>query len=137
MGKYRLKMLIEKVTGESAEKEVAKRIIEPLDIDNTRYLYPCDPKAPDPHLDGYIPAGSDPATADPGRLRDITDMTPFSEGIIFNLGDLKVWAKAFANGDLLSKKMQEYTIILRVTLFNVGESLAGQHLISNLIHGMK
>lgn len=104
-----LKMIIEKETGNKAEDEIKKRIIDPLGLKNTSYPYITDNKVPDPHMNGYMPKNWEDlrGTTNLNDLVDCTVYSPFAQGMISNLGDLKVWAKAFAEGKLLSKETQK------------------------------
>ena len=104
-----LKMIIMKVTGNSAEDEITKRIIDPLGLKNTSYPKADDPKVPNPHLNGYMPPdwGAQRGTTNLNDLVDVTEYDPFAEGMISNLSDLKIWAKDFAEGKLLSPNMQK------------------------------
>lgn len=103
-----LKQIIEKVTGNKAEKEITSRIINKLGLKNTYYPYVNDPKIAIPHLNGYVPGDAKSnGTANLKDLMDLTEYTPFAEGMISNLADLKLWAKDFALGKLISPKLQK------------------------------
>jgi len=101
-----LKLIIEKVTGNRTEKEITKRIINKLGLKNTSYPFTDDPKVPTPHLNGYLSMSSN-STTNLNDLSDFTEYAPFAEGMISNLADLKIWAKAFAEGKLISPALQK------------------------------
>lgn len=98
-----LGMLIEKITGNKIEDEIYKRIIQPLGLTSTSY--PVTPYIEGQYSHGYFP---DTVT---GELKDFTVMDPsitWAAGcMISNIPDLKIYAEALANGNLLSKKTQE------------------------------
>jgi D-alanyl-D-alanine carboxypeptidase len=94
--------VIEAVTGRSAAKEIASRILEPLRLSGTGL--PDSPYMPHPHPRGYA---AEPGSAE---LRDLTESNPAvpwtAGAMISTLDDLRVWSKALATGTLLSPAMQ-------------------------------
>ena len=95
-------MIIEKVTGNRAGNEITRRIIEPLGLENT--LFPRTPGIPGQHSHGYIDREGE-------GLVDYTEVNPdipwTAGAMISNLYDMKTWAKALAEGKLVSKEMHE------------------------------
>jgi D-alanyl-D-alanine carboxypeptidase len=103
-----LKLIIEKETGRRAENVIRQRIINRLGLWNTSYPFASNPNVPTPHLNGYVAGeGKKNDTTDLNDLMDLTESAPFAEGMISNLADLKVWAKAFALGKLISPASQK------------------------------
>jgi D-alanyl-D-alanine carboxypeptidase len=98
-----LGLIIEQVTGQSAGDAIASRIIEPLRL--TGASFPTTPEMPEPYARGYA--------ADPGSavLRDLTASNPnvawTAGAMISTLDDLRVWAKALAEGTLLDPRTQQ------------------------------
>jgi|GEM_PF-62995 CubicO group peptidase (beta-lactamase class C family) len=96
-----LESIVEKVTGNSLAEEIAKRITEPLGLQQT--FYPTGVTFPG-RTRGY---DADPES---GQWIDHTEMSPdFSGGsgaMISNLYDLKTFAKALYEGTLLSPETQ-------------------------------
>ncbi|MFN8590451.1 MAG: serine hydrolase domain-containing protein [Thermomicrobiales bacterium] len=94
--------IIEQVTGQSTAAEIQRRILDPLGMTQTRY--PDTPEIPEPFPHGYA--------ADPGspNLRDLTRSNPLVAGaagaMISTLDDLHLWARALADGTLLSPETQ-------------------------------
>lgn len=95
-----LGMIIEKVTGNKAGEEITRRIIEPLGLKNTSF--PVTPDIAGKHSNGYV-------YMDGKGLVDYTRLNPdipwTGGAIVSSLSDMKIWAKALAEGKLLSKKM--------------------------------
>lgn len=95
-----LGMIIEKVTGSTAQKEITTRIIDKLGLKNTSF--PMEPAMPSPYMHGYM-AEVDPKGA---ATRDISIETPTpfwtAGGMISDLADMKTWVHALATGELLS-----------------------------------
>jgi len=100
-----LGMIMEKVTGSTAAKQITTRIIDKLGLKNTSF--PMTPDMPTPYMHGYIPATGQPNGS--GTLTDLSiySPTPFwtAGAMVSNLDDLKIWAQALATGKLLSKQM--------------------------------
>ncbi|WP_217170552.1 serine hydrolase [Streptomyces sp. AC512_CC834] len=91
-------MLIEKVTGHSYGDEIERRIIEPLDLDDTSV--PGDATSiPGPHPRGYARPGED------APLIDITEFNPSVAGasgeMISSGDDLNRFLDALVRGELL------------------------------------
>lgn len=101
-----LGMIIEKVTGSTAQKEITTRIIDKLGLKNTSF--PMDPAMPSPYMHGYM---ADPNLNDPGAAAtqdtSIETPTPFftAGAMISNMADMKTWVHALATGELLSPAM--------------------------------
>jgi D-alanyl-D-alanine carboxypeptidase len=103
-----LKLIIEKLTGNKAENEIRWRIINRLGLRNTSYPYTNNTKVPRPRLSGYIPGMAfNKNTTALKELSDFTEYAPFAEGMISNLADLKLWAREFALGKLISPAIQK------------------------------
>jgi D-alanyl-D-alanine carboxypeptidase len=106
-----LGMIVEGVTGNSFDEEISKRFTRPLGLSNT--FLPDGPGIEGEHSRGYAFAADlleDPA-GDPDELLEITTAIDPSwswaaGGMISNLEDLRVWARALAEGDLLSEEVQ-------------------------------
>jgi D-alanyl-D-alanine carboxypeptidase len=94
-----LGMIIEQVTGQSAEDAITARVIEPLGL--TQTSFPTTPEMPDPFAHGY---GLDEVD---GALPDFTRSNPAvpwtSGAMISTLEDLNTWARALGTGALLSE----------------------------------
>jgi D-alanyl-D-alanine carboxypeptidase len=93
-------MIIEEVTGSSYEAVIKDRIIEPLGLSNTSV-------AESPEMAGQYSRGYEQKEEGSRELVDRTDYLDPSivwaaGAMISNLEDLKVWAKALAEGELLS-----------------------------------
>jgi len=97
-----LGMIIDKVTGNKAADEIDTRIIEPLKLENTSM--PDKPEIPGKHSKGYVDMEGE-------GLVDYTSLNPSiawtGGGMVSSLDDMKIWAKALADGDLVSKEMHE------------------------------
>lgn len=99
-----LGIFIEKITGNTYTNEVSERIIKPLNLKNTSV--PSDPSMPDPYAHGYKYSNTD------NELLDLSTATDPSWGwaagsIISTVSDLLIWAKALAEGTLISSTMQQ------------------------------
>lgn len=94
-----LGMIIEQVTGHSAQDEINSRIIVPLGLTETSYAN--SPALPTPYSRGY---------AGPNREDVTTEVDPSFAGdagaMISNLYDLKKWNQALGTGTLLTPSMQ-------------------------------
>ncbi len=103
-----LGMVIEQVTGNSADQEIQTRIIDRLGLKDTSF--PEVPEMPSPHMEGYM-FGADNTVTDLNQLEDITILTPTgywtAGAMITTVSDLKVWVQALAGGTLLSPAMQQ------------------------------
>ena len=102
-----LGMIIEKVTGNTANKEITTRIIDKLGLKNTSF--PTGPAMPSPYMHGYMVAsGKDNSKA---ATKDISIETASAfytaGGMISNLGDVKTWIEALAAGKLVSPAMHK------------------------------
>lgn len=91
-----LEVIVERVTGRRLGEQIAKTILKPLGMNNS--LYPYDNKLPG-HLRGY---GLNPQTR---QFEDKTISNPSLPGgagaMISTLADLRVYARALAQGALL------------------------------------
>lgn len=101
-----LGMLIEKLTGNSLESEIKKRIIDKLNLKETEY--PSGPQITGFHSHGY---GED-ETPLPLPLQDVTEKYDPSWGgaagaIISSLADLKIYIKSLGEGKLTSKESHQ------------------------------
>ncbi len=97
-----LGLIIEQLTGQTADVAITERIIRPLGLTHT--VFPTTPDLPEPFVRGY-------EAAVPGAtLRDMTASNPYvpwTAGAMYStLADLRIWAKALADGSLLSPATQ-------------------------------
>ncbi len=98
-----LGLIMEQVTGQAAGELIASRILDPLGMTNTSF--PGTPDMPEPFPYGYAASpGSD-------KLRDLTASNPTvawtAGAMISTLEDLRIWARALADGTLLSPATQQ------------------------------
>lgn len=93
-----LGLLMEKVTGQSAGQVIDEKVIKPLGLMKT--YWPDSGALATPYMHGYT--GPD----DRGNLRDASSWNPSyaytSGALVSTFGDLKRWARAVADGSLLS-----------------------------------
>ncbi len=98
-----LGIIIEQLTGKKIGELTEDMILDPLKLENTSFA--TGTKMPGEHAHGYFDPDGD------GTLEDITELDPSqcwaSGAHISNLGDLKLWAKALAEGELISEKSHE------------------------------
>lgn len=98
-----LGLIMEHVTGRTAVELITTRILEPLGLTNTSF--PDTPDMPQPFPNGYA---ASPGSA---NLRDLTASNPTvawtAGAMISTLEDLRVWARALADGTLLSPATQQ------------------------------
>ena len=96
-----LGVIAEKVTGRPIDRLMQDLVIDPLGLSHTSY--PTTPAIPGPHPVGYV------AQPD-GSLRDVTAVNPAvaagAGAMISTLDDLATYAKALADGTILSPKTQ-------------------------------
>ena len=105
VGYFLVGRVIEKVTGNSVESEIEKRIAGPLGLENT--FLPGGPEFEGDTVHGY--------EEEDGKVVDTTgteatrvvnyDLAYTAGGMVSTLEDLKVWAKALATSELLSEEM--------------------------------
>ena len=97
-----LGMIAEHLTGQSIATDISERILQPLGMTDTSFATDAD--MPEPYMHGYTEKG----TGD--DLRDVTRSNPdipwASGAMISTLADLRIWAKALAEGTLLSPSTQ-------------------------------
>jgi D-alanyl-D-alanine carboxypeptidase len=107
-----LGLLMEKVTGSTAKQVIVEKVLQPLSLNNT--YWPNTFFLFAPYVHGY--------TGFTGSLMDATNWNPswgYSAGILISkFSDLKIWAKAVADGRLLSEQM-------KTERFNFGEDHYG------------
>jgi D-alanyl-D-alanine carboxypeptidase len=98
---FLLGLIVEHVTGLPVSGAIQQRILDPLSL--TSSALPGNPNMPGPFSRGYAPVSGQ-------RLEDVTRANPnvpwAAGGMVSNLHDLSVWAKALATGELLSPEMQ-------------------------------
>ena len=98
-----LGMVIEKVSGESIEDQILKRILKPMGLTNTSFPE-SSPDIPAPYAHGY-------ELDDNKKWQDITMYSPsllWSAGaMISNMQDMKRWVKAYTVGTTNSKASQK------------------------------
>jgi D-alanyl-D-alanine carboxypeptidase len=94
-----LGLILEKVTGRSAEEAITRDVIKPLGLRHTSF--PTTPRMPYPFTRGYCGA--------PGALEDCTHWSPgivwTAGAMISTIGDLHKYARQLATGALLSRKL--------------------------------
>lgn len=99
-----LGMIIEKVTGNTIGNEIRTRIIDKLGLTSTSFADTGEMTGQ--YMHGYMADVSNPTPQD---LMDITNGNPSwgwaAGAMISNLDDMKVWAKALAQGTLLTPAM--------------------------------
>ncbi|MGY1691814.1 serine hydrolase domain-containing protein [Geodermatophilus sp. SYSU D01105] len=104
-------LIVEAVTGESYEDQLAERLLEPLDLEDTHYrphLYP-------DRIADRMPAGYYTRTGDPGlaplRGRDVSrDSLSWARGaggILATTADMTRWERALYEGELLPPQQQD------------------------------
>ncbi|MBA3274176.1 MAG: beta-lactamase family protein [Chloroflexia bacterium] len=98
-----LGMIAEAVAGQPIDILIAERILVPLGMTNTSFA--TTPNMPEPFAHGYF-------KGEPGDpLRDVTESNPdipwASGAMISTLADLGIWAKALAEGTLISAEMHQ------------------------------
>lgn len=95
-------LIIEKVTGNPLEKEIASRITEPLGLTNT--FLPADGAQNVTTATGYN------LDEDTGKFLKSPNVDPSflwaAGAMISNLADLKVWAEALGTGKMISPELQ-------------------------------
>ena len=103
---YLLGMIIEQVTGSTAEEEIYQRIIVPLGLEVTGF--PTQPEIAGAHSHGYRDEIDDVVL---DQLEDITLIDPSciwtAGGMVSTLADLKIWVQALAEGTLISEAAQQ------------------------------
>ena len=96
-------MIIEKITGNTYEKALDRRIFKPLNLSNTTF-----PVVHSIHMTGNYSHGY--LEVD-GVLKDYTvsdhSIQWGAGGMISDLSDLKLWAEVLGEGLLISKEMQD------------------------------
>ena len=96
-----LGMVVEKVSGQSLASFIEQNILKPLGI--TRTVFPAGAEMPSPHAHGYFKMPD-------GKVVDATDWNPSwgwaSGNMISTLEDMRIWAREFAMGKLLSPAMK-------------------------------
>lgn len=99
-------LIIEKITGETFETAMAKRILEPLGLYNT--FLPGDENIPSPAAHGYLDYKNNNGVFDAGD--DVTFMNPtfaWSSGaVVATIEDLLRYATALGSGEMLNAQYQ-------------------------------
>jgi D-alanyl-D-alanine carboxypeptidase len=100
-----LGIVLEKVTGLSAESAIKRLVIDPLRLRDTSF--PVTARMPTPFATGYF---TPPTGTTAGALFNYTSVNPMvawtAGGMVATLSDLQRWGKALAKGTLLSRRMQ-------------------------------
>lgn len=103
-----LGLILEQLTGVTAEEAITQRILAPLGLDDTSV--PIDAAMPEPYSHGYF---RDDET---GELRDVTLSNPAlswtAGAMISTLEDLRTWSEALAAGKLLSPEIEAERVAL-------------------------
>lgn len=93
-----LGLLMEKVTGKSAKEVIQEKVILPMGLSHT--YWPDSGDLPTPYTHGYT-------ESDSGETLDASHLNPsiaYTAGaLVSTFSDIKVWAKAVAEGRLLSE----------------------------------
>jgi D-alanyl-D-alanine carboxypeptidase len=93
-----LGLLMEKVTGKPAKQVIREKVIQPIGLPHT--YWPDSVSLAEPYTHGY--------TTDSGNTLDATNWNPswgYTAGaLISTFADMKIWAKAVAEGTLLSEQ---------------------------------
>jgi len=101
---YLLGIIIEEITGNTAEEEIKTRIFDRLGLTNT--YFPTDIYIPEEYCHGY----NNIETKGKGILNDVSIQSPSapwtSGAIISNIYDLKTWVEVLYHGTLLSAETQ-------------------------------
>lgn len=102
-------LAIEKITGDSLAHVIKAEVTDPLELHDT--FLPRGNEFPRPHAQGYTSQVPD------APVTTATDWNPSwawaAGGMISTLHDLKIWAGALANGDLLSPELQKERLAVR------------------------
>lgn len=102
-----LGLIIEKLTGSTAGKEITTRIIDKLPLKNT--TFPADTAMPSPFMHGYTPNPDGEASA--AATNDVSISTPTAGwtagAIISTQADIKRWLEALRSGELLTPEMHK------------------------------
>ena len=98
-----LGIILQKVTGRSAERVITRDVIERAGLRETSF--PTTPKIPSPFSHGYY-AGEE----GDGPVRDYTRSNPkvawTAGGMISTLGDIEKWGRELVKGRLLNRRLQ-------------------------------
>ncbi|MHB1836830.1 MAG: serine hydrolase domain-containing protein [Solirubrobacteraceae bacterium] len=98
-----LGLILEKVTGETAEAAITKDVIRPLGLDHTSF--PASASLPSPFAHGYCLSEERQ-----GALEDCTEFAPglfWTDGaIVSTLADLHKYARELGTGALLTPKLE-------------------------------
>lgn len=96
-----LGLLMEKVSGKTARAVIEEKLLQPLQLTHTYWGGPYFISTP--YIHGY--------NKDYGAIQDASNWNPswgYTAGaMISNFADMKIWAKAVAEGSLLSEKMKK------------------------------
>lgn len=105
-----LGMIVEHITGHTAESEIQRRIFTPLGMNNSNMPPQTSSAIPAPYPQGYMlntPAKQGAAQ----ELLNVTTWNPSwtwtAGGAISTLHDLQIWSKALATGKLLKPATQK------------------------------
>lgn len=112
-----LGMVIEAVTGNFYADEIVDHITQPLGLDHT--LYPDGDFPPAPYVDGYANFGEGPALFTEAS----PTVTSAAGSFVSKLDDLRIWARALAEGTLLTPELQEE----RLEMIDLPEGVAPEY----------
>jgi D-alanyl-D-alanine carboxypeptidase len=100
-----LGLILEKVTGETAERAITKTVIKPLGLKHTSF--PTTAKMPAPYAHGYYGGDGKLSEVKPEEIKDYTAVNPHvawcAGAMVSTLGDLHKYARELATGKLLPK----------------------------------
>jgi len=103
-----LGLALESATRQDWRSLYRKYIFEPLGLSQTSFPASDDLRLPDPHPHGYAAADNTAGTPACDRPRDATELSNsvswVAGGVVSTLADLRTWARAFAEGSVLSEK---------------------------------
>jgi D-alanyl-D-alanine carboxypeptidase len=116
-GYYLLGMMIESVTGRTAEQEIERLCADKLGLGNTRLANMPAYLVSKPHSNGYAMRDQvPPEVTIPGKTNIVdtvrwnTTASWTAGGVVSDLNNMKVWIESVASGSLLSPEMREAQI---------------------------
>jgi len=111
-----LGMVIEKETGHSLASEITDHVIAPLGL--TQTTYPANVTLPEMFAHGYS------FDSESGLYGEMTESNPSlssgSGAMVSQLDDMRIWAKALAEGTLLTPEIQEMRLEMISTAGGIG-----------------
>jgi D-alanyl-D-alanine carboxypeptidase len=103
---YLLGIIAEQVTGTPVEEEIQRRVMDRLGLKRT--WFPTGPDMPGDYAHGYMPSADHDTSKALVEMTRIDPSAPWTGGaMVSTLEDLKTYARALAEGSLLTPAMQE------------------------------